>query len=733
MKLLYVLLTFVLVLLSSPSYSQSYANPNHYLIDSLDFDKLSENEQFLIDSCLTLFHNTHQDTSRLGIINIIVEESWDDNVWPKYNYWVYKKVKELLKKENNPQVTEYLKKAHSGSLNNIGYFFQRQGDNDQALDFYLQGIEIKKEIGDKQGLADTYNNIGSLHNMQGAIKNALIYYKKSLKLYEALNNKRGVAYTYNNIGIIHKNQGDIPTALEYYLKSLKIKEEIGDLQGMAASYNNIGFIHNIQGNNYKALDYYTKSLKLQKEIGDKDAIANSYNNIGFIYDNLDQNKIALEYYEKSLIINKAIKDRQGMANSYNNIGSLYLKLNNIHQAAIYATKSLQLAKEIGYPNEIKTASKLLSEIYKRQGKGLLALEMYKTYITMKDSIDNDNNTKAAFKQNMQYKYSKKTFTDSIKTAQTLKIINAEIKVKETINKQQKKQQLYLFGIIFLMILLAGFTYNRFKITKKQKFIITKQKLFVEKAHKEIRDSINYAERIQRSFLATQSTLNSNLDDYFVFFRPKDVVSGDFYWANMLNNGTFVMVNADSTGHGIPGAIMSILNISSIEKAIDKGYTLPADIFNDTRKTIITRLKNDGSKDGGRDGMDASIICYDFNNLKMTYCVAKNPIWIIRNSKLIQLKPEKMPVGKHDYDHIPFVGGEFGLQKGDQIYTLTDGFQDQFGGPKRKKFMVKRLRQLIIDIAHLPLKEQQLKLKEAFDNWKKGVEQIDDVCIIGIKV
>ena len=193
-------------------------------------------------------------------------------------------------------------------------------------------------------------------------------------------------------------------------------------------------------------------------------------------------------------------------------------------------------------------------------------------------------------------------------------------------------------------------------------------------HKEITDSINYAERIQYSFLATKEQLDTNLNEYFVFFRPKDVVSGDFYLAGTLSNGDFVVVNADSTGHGVPGAIMSILNITAIEKAVDVGITSPAAIFNSARTTIIERLKKDGSEHGGKDGMDASIVCFNADKTKMTYTAAQNPIWVIRDGEVIQIKAEKMPVGKHDNDHVPFVGGEFDLQKGDIIYTLTDGFQ-----------------------------------------------------------
>ncbi|MFT7613453.1 MAG: serine phosphatase RsbU (regulator of sigma subunit), partial [Parvicellaceae bacterium] len=269
--------------------------------------------------------------------------------------------------------------------------------------------------------------------------------------------------------------------------------------------------------------------------------------------------------------------------------------------------------------------------------------------------------------------------------------------------------------------------------EKQKEEVEKQKEHIEEAHKEITDSIDYAERIQFSFLATKAMLDENLGEHFVFFRPKDVVSGDFYLAGTLSNGNFAIVNADSTGHGVPGAIMSILNITAIEKAVDVGITSPAEIFNSARTTIIERLKKDGSEHGGKDGMDASIVCFNADKTKMTYTAAQNPIWVIRDGEVIQIKAEKMPVGKHDNDHVPFVGGEFDLQKGDIVYTLTDGFQDQFGGPKGKKFMIKKMREYVLSISHLPMQEQYQKLDEVFSNWRGDQEQVDDVCIIGVRV
>jgi ligand-binding sensor domain-containing protein/serine phosphatase RsbU (regulator of sigma subunit) len=263
--------------------------------------------------------------------------------------------------------------------------------------------------------------------------------------------------------------------------------------------------------------------------------------------------------------------------------------------------------------------------------------------------------------------------------------------------------------------------------------VVEQKHMIEEKHKEITDSINYAERIQRSLLATKELLDENLKEYFILFKPKDVVSGDFYRAAKLSNGNFALLTADSTGHGVPGAIMSILNISCLKESVKEGILEPADILNRTRKLIIDTLALDGSVEGGKDGMDASLTVYDFENKKLTVSSANNPVWIIRGSETIEIKADKMPVGKHDNDQIPFTQHEFDLQKNDLVYTLTDGFPDQFGGDKGKKFMSKRLRELLASIAHLPMHEQKDFLEKLFIEWKGNNEQVDDVCLIGVRV
>jgi len=310
---------------------------------------------------------------------------------------------------------------------------------------------------------------------------------------------------------------------------------------------------------------------------------------------------------------------------------------------------------------------------------------------------------------------------------------------------------------------------------KEKERIDQLKSQLEHRNKEITDSINYAERIQRSFLASKQLLDTNLTspsseedrggDYFVFFQPKDVVSGDFYWASTIktqdNQNSFCYVTADSTGHGVPGAIMSIANIACLKEAVTKGFKRPDEILNETRKLVIEYLKNDGSPEGGKDGMDCSLLVLNHDKTQLSFASANNPVFIVRKTppilpigeeiggvasnlapsplvrpggvELLEFKPDKMPLGKHDKDQEPFTLQTVELQKGDVIYTLTDGFPDQFGGEKGKKYMTKKLKELLLTLAHLPMKEQHAKLEEEFMNWKGSNEQIDDVCIIGVRV
>ncbi len=308
-------------------------------------------------------------------------------------------------------------------------------------------------------------------------------------------------------------------------------------------------------------------------------------------------------------------------------------------------------------------------------------------------------------------------------------------IKTTYNLKKTKYILIIISTLSILFLISlTVIIIIYKKIKRQKLEIDAVKNHLQEKNNEISDSINYAERIQRSLLASKELLTENLNEFFVLFKPKDIVSGDFYWATKLSNNNFALITADSTGHGIPGALMSILNISCIEKAIEsEKLTDPNDIFNHTRIKVIETLKKDGSDDGGKDGMDASLICIDNTKSELIYSAANNPIWIVREKELIELKGDKMPIGKHDLDHIPFTKNIFKLNKHDIIYTLTDGFPDQFGGKKGKKFMYKQLKETLVSISSKPLLEQKETLNEILKTWMGDNEQVDDITIIGIRV
>ncbi|MBC7862858.1 MAG: tetratricopeptide repeat protein [Bacteroidia bacterium] len=384
-------------------------------------------------------------------------------------------------------------------------------------------------------LASALNNMGYLLQQKGDIKKAIEYFGRGLKLDEEVGYKQGIATTLNNLGIIYSNQGDIAKALEYYGKSLKIRENIrmpngqlGDKAGIANSLNNLGFIYEKQRDTAKALEFYNKSLKMLEELGDKHGVASALNNIGFLYDKKRDIATALEYYHKSLKIREESGDKQGVANSLDNIGFVYLKLaltsrnetdkqKNLSKALVFELRSLKLSREIGYPEIIRNAARQLKFIYKAQKKYGQALEMYELFISMRDSIGNEETKKAGIKNQLKYEYEKKSAADSVKNAEQQKVKDAQLAAQTASLKQERFERYSLVVGLALVVLGLLFVINRFRITNKQKKIIEEQKIVVDQAfeklrekNKEVMDSIYYARKIQRALITSEHYINKQL-------------------------------------------------------------------------------------------------------------------------------------------------------------------------------------------------------------------------------
>jgi serine phosphatase RsbU (regulator of sigma subunit) len=295
--------------------------------------------------------------------------------------------------------------------------------------------------------------------------------------------------------------------------------------------------------------------------------------------------------------------------------------------------------------------------------------------------------------------------------------------------------LSLVGIILLISSIRSNNQRRKanRQLSQQKNEIERQKHLVDEKQKEILDSINYAKRIQTALMASDKLLNDNLPEHFLLFKPKDIVAGDFYWAAPVNGG-FAYITADSTGHGVPGAFMSLLNISKLNEAINqKRITRPDKALNYVKGEIIRVLNPEGSTEESKDGMDAILCVLDQQNMLLQYAAANNSFCIIRNGEVLNCRADKMPVGKSHDDSAVFTFNEVALEKGDVIYTFTDGFGDQFGGPVGKKFKHRQLKDIFAQIATLPMDEQKRIVNKHFEDWKGDLEQVDDVLVIGVRV
>jgi serine phosphatase RsbU (regulator of sigma subunit) len=534
-------------------------------------------------------------------------------------------------------------------------------------------------------------------------------------------------------------QNDIPKALDYYLKSLKIREECGDKAATANSLSNIGNLFYAQNNMPKALYYSERSLKLQEEMDDKEGMSYSLNNLGGIYFNKGDIPKALNYYGRSKKIREDIGDQQGIASSLHNMAVVYLKLasesssngskkKNLSQALFYTDSSLVLSKKLGFPANIRNAEHLLSKIDSANGDCAGAFEHYKQFVFYKDSINNEVNHQASIKNQLKYVFEKKEAV----------LKEQHEKEKIVVKEKNRFQQIVMWSVVGGLVLVTIFSFFIFRSlqqNQKANKIITLQKeevedknLIIEEKQKEIIDSINYAKRIQYSLLAHEDFLNDNFVNHFVYFNPKDIVSGDFYWATKNKNKIYFAV-CDSTGHGVPGAFMSLLNMGFLSEAIkEKNIVNPNEVFDYVRQRLIETISQEGQKDG----FDGVLICMDIDTKEITYSAANNKPLLISNQTFTELESDRMPVGIGEKKE-GFKLYTIDVKKGDILYLYTDGYADQFGGPKGKKFKYKPLNDLILENHNKPMNDQMEILESTFENWKGYLEQVDDVLIIGIKV
>ncbi len=622
------------------------------------------------------------------------------------------------------------------NLNHLGLINYMKGNYPEALDLFIKALQISHETGDKNKEAKNLANIGIVYKQQGDFPKALDHYFKSLRIGEETGAQKVILSNLSSIGIVYQLQGEYTKALDYYLKALKIGEALGDKNEIAIDLNNIGIAYHDNGDNAKALEYYFKALKIGEEIDDINIVSGQYTNIGSIYQDEKEYAKALDFYFKALKICEEIGAKDGIALNQSNIGSVYLETKKYKEAEAYLLKALALSDTIGDIYGIMDVNQYLSDLYSETGKLDKALKHYKLAMVAKDTLFNQDKNDAITRKALTYEFDKRT--EAAMAEQAKKDLLAA--------EDQKRQRILTWSVasgLFLAIIFSVFILRSLRETRRQKeevdrqkamveeknILIEQQKKQVEEKNKEMTDSITYAKRIQYALLASDAYLQKHLSkDYFVVFKPKDIVSGDFYWATR-KGGRFYLAVCDSTGHGVPGAFMSLLNIAFLNEAInEKMIEKPGEIFTYVRKRLIQNI----SRDGGQDGMDGILVCFDIDAKTVSYAAANNAPVIIDHNTLKELPFDKMPIGKGEkldpFNTFPVLNGE-----GSMLYLYTDGYADQFGGPSGKKFKYKQLEEKLLAIRQSSLQEQKTDLETTIKKWQGNLEQVDDILLFGIKL
>jgi serine phosphatase RsbU (regulator of sigma subunit) len=550
----------------------------------------------------------------------------------------------------------------------------------------------------------------------------------SLEKWKEAGNKKGLARCYGNIGLIYQNQSELDKALQYQQQALVAFREAGDKRGIGNTLGNIGNIYSTKNDTLKAIASHKEALKMFVEIDHARGIATSHLNLADLFYQLGKWDSSIFHAEQARPVFEKNKNKKGLSAIFAIKGKIFNHNKNYKEAIRVCSEGLALAKEIHSHEEIKNACNCLSVAYEETGNTALALKHYKEYNDARDSLKDQETAQAVTRTEQRFLFGRKMMQDSLLHAQ-------ENKMQELKITGERKQKKYLWIILGCAVLFSVVMVNRVLVTRRQKRTIQIQKEMVDEKNKEITDSIRYAERIQKAVMPTEETFMKFFPESFVLFRPKDIVSGDFFWLHHTKDFIFY-ATADCTGHGVPGGFMSMLGGSLLDEVIgDMSTHEPADALDLLRIKIISALKQSSRAGENKDGMDM-VLCRikkDFSEL--TYAGAYNPLWIISEGELKEYPADKQPVGFFDESPKQFTQHRIALKKGDVIYTFTDGFADQFGGPKGKKFKYRKFLDLVKEMNQnkFPLQQQKAKLTSAFEDWKNNLEQVDDVCVIGVRV
>jgi tetratricopeptide (TPR) repeat protein len=610
-----------------------------------------------------------------------------------------------------------------------GECFRNQSNYDSSL-FYLQkGLIIARELQDKERISKFLGSLGSLERAQNNYAVALDYVHQSLAIAKSLRDAKTEAAALGTLGALYYDNKDYEQSLMYFNKALKMGEDMKDNIRIVYCELSIGSIHEQMKELPEAYEYYQRAFQLAKSSNYKDYTSFSLASIGEILRQQGKYNEGLEKTKEALALARESDNKEYIVSDLFYISRNYLALGNKKEALAAIQESFAIGKETGVHTNIDQAAEMLSICYDSIGDYENALRMYQLHIQLRDSISGEEQIRKFAATEFKVK-------EEVYKAD-------QIKADEELKREKLVRNGFIFGSIIFAVLAVIILFNLIqnrkakRLIEKQKLEVETQKNIVDEKQKEILDSINYARRLQSAILPPLSAIQKAFPESFVFYLPKDIVAGDFYWMQIKGDYIFIAA-ADCTGHGVPGAMLSVVCSNALNRAVNEfGLTDTGMILDKTTDIVLETF--DQSEDTVADGMDISFLAVNNKTKTVQWSGANNPLWYFEENsdELKMIKADKQPVGKSDYRKT-FNSHNLDIEKLKTIYLFTDGFADQFGGPDGKKFKQKQLQQVLIDAKNKSLIEQETVLAAAFTDWKSGIkgmeaEQVDDVTMLGLRI
>lgn len=657
-----------------------------------------------------------------------------------------------------------------------GNIWLKKGEIEQAIQNYTQGMRIAKEYSYYVLQAQIANNLALANTEVGEFTSALVLSKEAVNLDSIHGSQLSYAQSLNVLGIVYEKIEKYKESLQAYVNSYKIQFSQKDTVGMRTSLIHIGNIYLKLGNNssskenyFKALrllsatnsdsntdrkleksemlyaignvylkednlntamDYFQDALEIQKELGSRQQLSKTLTAIGNVHSINNDFETALQQYIQALQLKSSLGDKYGQSLLLHNIGDTYKSMNKPLEAIVYLEQSISIAQSLGVKTIVAESSQKLIALYNERKEFEKSLAYSDLYVSSKLALAREQSEKELNLLRVEFNTEEKERENE--KLRTDALIN-DLKLK----REQWMKRMYLI-ILGIALLLAGVIFRSYQQKKKSYAIIANQneelegknKIISEK-NKEITDSIEYAKKIQEAMLSRIDELKNHLSEHFIFFKPRDIVSGDFYWFSELSSSMFAIAAIDCTGHGVPGALMSMLGGSFLKQIVSEGTTHPSEILLELHENIRMALKQHISSN--KDGMDLALCVVDKKSQKLYFAGAKNPLVIVENGKAEKIKGSPYAIGGDNAEN----GNEYTVHEisteNKSFYMFSDGYQDQFGGPKGKKYMVKQLIRELEEMQNIPMTEQRIIIEQSFNSWKGSEPQVDDVLVIGFKV